>query len=345
MKKKEEFHRRIEEYASKVDRIYSQAKDALIKLALGVTFTPGKVFKFKNYSRIASQVDAIIARLHGYTFGMVKGGIEAEWSNANEQLDNLVLDNLGKFDVKVFASYFNHNEGAMQAFLSRAKNEGGLGLSEKVWKYTQQLKAEIETALQVGIAEGKSAKVLAAQVRKYLQDPDGMLLKSNQLKLDLFKEIRGRGIYRSALKNAMRLTRTEINMAYHTADHIRRQQLDIIVGFEVHTSSVHKIDDVCDLLEGKYPKTFKFVGWHPQCMCYTTDLLCSKEELTKLTRSLVDGEDIKGFESVNQVKELPDNFHTWVEANKERAKSWESLPYFLRDNIDQIPALKDLSRT
>ena len=48
----------------------------------------------------------------------------------------------------------------------------------------------------------------------------------------------GQGVYRSSAKNAQRLTRTEINMAYRESEYLRWQQLDFIVGIRVMLSRV-----------------------------------------------------------------------------------------------------------
>ncbi len=337
---RDEQFKRIEQQAEKVNALYDMATGALITLAIGVTLKPNKPFKFSNYSQIAEKANNIFTKFYGFVFELIQGGVKTEWAIANKEMDDRLKKAFGKMDVKVASSYFNHNEGAMQAFLNRAKKDGGLGLSERVWQYTGQLRTDLEAALQVGIAEGKSAQQLARQVRKYLQDPEGLLMKSKQLKLDLFKEVHGQGVYRSAVKNAMRLTRTEINMAYHTADHERRQQVDIIVGYEVHTSSNHPVTDICDTFAGKYPKSFKFVSWHPQCRCYTTNILCTDKELNNLSDALLSGKEIKGFRSINQVKNVPDSFTEWITDNAERIKTAKSIPYFIRDNLSHISALK-----
>lgn len=338
----EEQFKRIEQQAAKISALYDMATGALITLALAVTLKPNKPFRFANYGSIAEKVNAIFSKFYNLVFEVIQGGIKTEWTIANKQMDAKVLKAFGNIDVKVASSYFNHNEEAMQAFLNRAKKDGGLRLSEKVWQYTGQLRTDLEAALQVGIAEGKSAQQLARQVRKYLQDPEGLLMKSKQLKLDLFKEVHGQGVYRSAVKNAMRLTRTEINMAYHSADHERRQQLDIIVGYEVHTSSNHPVTDICDTFAGKYPKSFKFVSWHPQCRCYTTNIMCTDKELGTLSDAILNGKEIKGFKSINQVKNVPDSFTEWITANAERVKTAKSIPYFIRDNPSHLPTLKNL---
>jgi hypothetical protein len=124
----------------------------------------------------------------------------------------------------------------------------------------------------------------------------------------------GRGVYRSSYKNALRLTRTEINMAYHEQAYNRWQQLDFVVGFRVELSGAHPEKDICDELKGEYPKSFKFLGWHPQCMCHAIALIRDKD---------------------NEVNDVPDHFKKWVEDNEgriEKANNRGTLPYFLQDN-------------
>ena len=67
--------------------------------------------------------------------------------------------------------------------------------------------------------------------------------------------------------NARRLAVTETNLAYRTADYDRYQLFDFVVGIEIHLSGNHTCKgvkgdffDICDELQGKYPKDFKFTG-------------------------------------------------------------------------------------
>lgn len=77
---------------------------------------------------------------------------------------------------------------------------------------------------------GKSANYLISDVRKYLKNPDALFrrVRDKHGNLRLSKAAKAyhpvRGVYRSAYKNALRLTATETNMAYRTADHLRWQQ-------------------------------------------------------------------------------------------------------------------------
>lgn len=146
----------------------------------------------------------------------------------------------------------------------------------------------------------------------------------------------GQGVYRSSYKNARRLAATETNIAYRTSDHLRWQQMDFVVGIEIHLSNNHTLNgkpfhDICDDLAGKYPKDFKFTGWHPHCRCFATSILKTPEEIEEDTRRIMNGEGTTN-KSVNSIRELPKVFTDWAEKNEERAKQGRSLPYFIQDN-------------
>jgi hypothetical protein len=161
----------------------------------------------------------------------------------------------------------------------------------------------------------------------------------------------GVGVYKSAYKNAMRLARTETNMAYRKADNVRWSTMDFIVGQEVRLSNNHTtikngkvvpLIDICDTLQGKYPKDFVFTGWHPQCRCYTIPIMKTEEENAEDLHRILSGEEpLPESSSVNFVKNVPDNFKQWSQDNAERidivlGRGKEA--YFIRDNKQYIPA-------
>lgn len=161
----------------------------------------------------------------------------------------------------------------------------------------------------------------------------------------------GRGVYRSSYKNAMRLARTETNMAYRAADCERWKQLEFVRGFRVVLSKNHPVDDICNLLsadsendtsgKGEYPKGFVFKGWHPHCFCYCVPLLCTEDELFQLTDQILRGEDTSGFAPAGVIEKPNAQFLQWVDDNKDRIneatseRGWGSLPYFLQDNYNK----------
>ena len=225
-----------------------------------------------------------------------------------------------------------------------------MSLSDRVWRYTDQFKTEIEMGIDCGLRDGLDAAQMARRLKQYLQHPDKLFrrVRDEHGNLQLSKAAAafhpGRGVYRSSYKNARRLAATETNMAYRTADHERWQQLDFIVGIEIHLSNNHTcLDrkgkpkpfyDICDELKGKYPKDFKFTGWHPHCRCIATTILKTEAEMEAddeaiLRRKKPSDPD----ESENAVTELPDNFTRWVEENQDRIARAKSLPYFISDNV------------
>ena len=121
--------------------------------------------------------------------------------------------------------------------------------------------------------------------------------------------------------------------------------MDFVVGIEIRLSGNHTCDgkifyDICDELKGKYPKDFKFTGWHPQCRCYAVSILKTDKELDKDFDRMLEGEEpMSAEESKNAVEDVPKQFKDWVEENKKKINTAKSLPYFVKDNrraVDRI---------
>ena len=229
-------------------------------------------------------------------------------------------------------------------------------MSENVWKYATQFKDEIEMGLDVGIRDGLDAASMARQLKQYLQFPDMLFrrVRDEHGVLHLSQRAAafhpGQGVYRSSYKNARRLAATETNMAYRTSDHERWQDLDFVVGIEIHLSNNHTclnnkgkpvpFFDICDELQGKYPKEFKFVGWHPHCRCIATPIMKTKAELDADDERLKRGEEPSDPNtSENAVTDMPDGWKQWMEDNAERIAGHKTQPYFIRDNfVDGDPS-------
>ncbi len=55
-----------------------------------------------------------------------------------------------------------------------------------------------------------------------------------------------------------------------------------MAGIEVERSPTnHGPCPVCDAKAGKYPKYFKFTGWHPHCICVATPIMMDHEEFAE----------------------------------------------------------------
>lgn len=334
---------RQEQYAMRVKSRYDVAVSKLLDLARQVKDEFGdRKFSFSENPRIQRETTLVIRQLYSQVYQDIRDGVEAEWEYANASCDALVgsVFSWKNADQNLLAKYFYRNKKAMDQFFQRTQAEGGLNLSQRVWKYTSDLRTEMENAITVSLGEGVSASTMSRRVRDYLREPEKLFrrVRGADGELHLSKNAKafhpGAGVYRSSYKNAMRLTRTETNAAYRYADEDRWQRMDFVVGIEIKKSNNHPSNDVCDILCGKYPKDFKFSAFHPQCRCYVVPILCTKDEMARLQRNILAGNEVDnyGFKSVNEVTSPPKEYQDWLYTNASRIKNAVSKPYFIRDN-------------
>lgn len=334
-------------------------------------------------------VEALLRRLHSAVTMAIEQGIKLEWEQANQECDKLIASVFGKkvMESPEFSAWMGRNSAARDAFISRSEN--GLNLSDRVWKSVRQLRDEMEVAMTVSIGEGESASSMSRKVREYLNNPDDMFRRFRYKKgeKDIIdpetgevtgteivwgkkwkKRIKdeatgkykwidydrddyktGSGVYKSSARNAMRVARTETNIAYRRADNARWQDMDFVLGQRVQLSRNHPKKDICDKLAGDYPKDFVFDGWHPQCFCFCTPILMDEDEMAKVTEAFLKGE--KYTPKGKPITDYPQNFKDWVTEHQgdiAAARERGTEPYFIRNNaqaIDEIinPSQKELS--
>lgn len=338
-------YRTTEQYAAAVQALFDRATLAIARSAASRNIDPDKPFSFDDYPEVKTELQKVVGQLASQLQTTIETGSKKQWLFACDKNDGF-LDSImdtSKLSKARLSKMQDRNLDALSTFQGR--KVGGMDLSQRVWRYVGQFKEQLESALDVGLGEGRSAQELARDVKKNLREPDRLFrrVRDKRGNLVLSKAARayhpGQGVYRSSVKNAQRLTRSEINMAYRESDFLRWQQLDFVVGFEIHRSNHEPLCKckMCDRLQGRYPKTFKFKGWHPQCMCYAVPILMDEEtfdenELGDLKAALR-GTEYKKKQSRNLVTDVPDGFKEWVEENKEASAGWSSTPYFIQDNF------------
>lgn len=296
-----------------------------------------KAFKFPP--SVEMKIVRIIADFQERSVRFTESAIEDAWNLSNEKNDKIVkgyLETIGKIKASQQAAYFMPNLPALKSFISR-KSDTGL-LSDTIWKASKQLRSELEAHLGIGIANGDSANVISQRIRQYLENPDVLFrrVRDENGKLIASKAMReyhpGQGVYKSAYKNAMRITRSETNMAYLSSDHQRWLQLDMVIGVKISLSAQHpdyNFEEICEVLEGTYPKEFYFPGWHPQCLCNAVPVLMPREDFKAYLR---------GEKPMNakQITEYPQNFIDHVKDNYERYSNYKSTPFWIADNTNVI---------
>ena len=338
-------YRETEAYAQAVQSLYDKATLAITRAAARGKIDPDTPFSFDMYPSVQKEMQRITEQLAERVTVVIESGSKKQWLFACDKNDAFIssIMDTSKVSKARLKKMQDRNLDALAAFQGRKVD--GMNLSQRVWKYVGQFKDQLENALDVGLGEGRSADELSRDVRQNLRDPNRLFRRVRDKRGNLVLSKRaaafhpGRGVYRSSYKNAMRLTRSEINMAYRESDWQRWQSLDFVVGFEIHRSNHEPLCkcDTCEKLVGRYPKTFKFKGWHPQCMCYATPILMDEEtfdenELGDLKAALR-GTTYKHQQAKNAVSDVPDGFKAWVKDHVEAQKGWASTPYFIKDNF------------
>lgn len=343
-----------ERYARQIDRVYKTACDEYARLGASLDAPEGEaVFSFDKYPRARKQAQGIMQRLAKKVESVITSGTQSEWLAATYKNDAFLGSILrtSKLTKEELEQYQGRNLEALNTF-QRRKVEG-MGLSERVWKQAEDMKAAIELGIDVAIGDGRDAQQLSRDLRSYLQEPKRLYRrvrdKGGVLRLSKAAKMYhpGQGVYRSSAKNAQRLARTEINMAYRESEFLRWQKLDFVVGLRICLSNNHTIMnskgepvplvDICDELWGDYPKTFKFVGWHPQCRCYVVPILSDYDEYNQdranRLKAIVRGTAYKSLPSRRSVVDVPRKFREYIDSILERSKGWKSQPYYIRDNF------------
>lgn len=331
----------------KIDAIYSKFTEEVAAQSQGLgVIAPDQPFSLADYPKTERSINRLVVSLADSLNAALVSGIKASWELAEQKNDSLCRTVFGTlFDSltpEKKRSYLQHNDDALAAFIAR--KSGGLNFSQNVWNIASLASGMIESTLELGIKSGQDARSIARDLKQYLKFPDKLFrrVRDNEGNLHLSKNAAmfhpGQGVYRSSYKNALRLAATETNIAYRDADYLRHQQLDFVVGIEIHLSNNHTclnskgvpepFFDICDELKGKYPKDFHFNGWHPNCRCYVTTIIKTREEVLR---------DLDGVDrgSVNAVKDMPREYEEWLERNADRIRGAEergTLPYFLKNN-------------
>lgn len=343
-KKYQELNNRLNRYVALVEQIYDTLNLEVAKAVSCTDYSAesDKPFKWSDYPQTRKQIADIQMQFVDDIHSVIYRGTSEEWKNSNEVQDLMADKVLQAYDAivdkKKYTVLYQTNSDALKSFQSR--KDKGFNISDKLWKQSTIYKEELEAAISCAIQKGTSAITLSKRISKYLLD-------FPSLQKD-YKEKYGSAMHLLDCEyRSIRLARSEINMAYRTAENERWKQMDFVVGYEIKLSSSHHHrmphGDICDRLAGKYPKDFVWTGWHPNDLCYKIPILKTEEEFWEW-----DGRSDVSTESVNEVKDVPDAFKQWVGANAyriEEAKKRRTLPYFVRDNQKRIDSILDYTPT
>ena len=201
---------------------------------------------------------------------IITNSVKQSWDLANKDIDQMMAEYLKKskanillegeafkdvakvnlIGIDVPKEWMQHNESALNALTNRTTQ--GMTPSGRVWNISLKSRQMIEQTLKSGVLDGTSSADMSRILRQALKNPNALFRRVRNKetgKLELSAPAKnyhpGRGVYRSAYKNALRLCGTETNMAYRFAEFERYQQIPFIIGYEVHLSNAHPRRDIC----------------------------------------------------------------------------------------------------
>lgn len=359
---KEQLNNLFAVYNKRLGRLYSDYVKKLTSLGYGEdVLEDDALFNFDNFPQLKARLNDIFNDYYQNSLLCYKSGITDGVALAYNH-DEMVI---GGYSVLTDKAIRVARDTAAATFIAnRLKTKNGLNLSQIIWNYCQQTKSEFEMAMSNtiadGIKKGSSAEEVGKSIRRYLNDPDMMYRRYHTIKVQkngkkkdvvtwrrrriIDGKVRfieeplekvGMGVYRSARKNALRVARTEINSAYHKARNERWQNEPFVIGQYIHVSPQHNIDDICNDLEGRYPKDYIWISWHSQCICTSDPITIQGDEKKEFYKRLMAGEDMSNYVSTFAVLTMPEKYNQYIKDNSEaivKAGMRGKLAWHLQDN-------------
>lgn len=279
---------------------------------------------------IESAVDRELLNLESMLYANISAFQKDGWERAERKNDDFISQFIKGMSISSATKdgMFTHSLSAFEA----PKNDidaNGFKLSDRVWNITQQTKSQLEFYLDSGVVAGRNSNGISSDIRQILQNPQKRFrrIRNEKGELVLSQPMKdyhpGQGVYRSAYKNALRTSATTTNTAYRSADYERWSKQDFILGIEIHRSANNRGPcKICDAMVGKYPKTFKFTGFHPFCICFATPITMEPENFADfLLNDTVPKEQV--------ITDIPQGAKDFVIENKDGLQS----AFWYKDNF------------
>ena len=281
---------------------------------------------------IESAVDRELLNLESMLYANISAFQKDGWERAEKKNDDFISQFIKGMCISSATKdgMFTHSLSAFEA-LKNDIDANGFKLSDRVWNITQQTKSQLEFYLDSGVVAGRNSNGISSDIRQILHKPDKRFrrIRNEKGELVLSQPMKdyhpGQGVYRSAYKNALRTSATTTNTAYRSADYERWSKQDFILGIEIQRSANNRGPcKICDAMVGKYPKTFKFTGFHPFCICFATPITMEPEDFADflLNDTVPQGQTIT---------DIPQTAKDFVDENKNGLQS----AFWYKDNFSK----------
>lgn len=279
---------------------------------------------------IENAVDRELLNLESMLYANISAFQKDGWERAERKNDDFISQFIKGMAISSATKdgMFTHSLSAFEA-LKNDIDSNGLKLSDRVWNITQQTKSQLEFYLDSGVVSGRNSNGISSDIRQILHNPQKRFrrIRNEKGELVLSQPMKdyhpGQGVYRSAYKNALRTSATTTNTAYRSADYERWSKQDFILGIEIQRSANNRGPcKICDAMVGKYPKTFKFTGFHPFCICFATPITMEPENFADfLLNDTIPKEQV--------ITDIPQGAKDFVNENKDGLQS----AFWYKDNF------------
>lgn len=176
---------------------------------------------------------------------------------SDDLLRGLGVRNSAEFKRSMLAQ----SQNSVRTYLARQNL--GMALSGRVYRNGQVASGKIDRIINNAILRGASAREIARDVSAYINPntPGGVSYA------------------------AMRLGRTELSNSFHQSSKETYNANPFVERVEWNLSASHPAADDCDNLVGKYKPDEVPDKPHPQCLCYITPEVMSREQLVSRFKS------------------------------------------------------------
>ncbi|HEY6019108.1 MAG TPA: hypothetical protein VIY48_04185 [Candidatus Paceibacterota bacterium] len=274
----------------KIKAIYSKADQRLASLSLRGASLGSQSALFENMTKIMQSLsDDVTTAIEG----AIKQSVRSAVSGSREIVDSIervatrrlrrtresIISEASREEEflrdkieQIRMSFDEVYPEAVQAM----RTDSGVELSTKIWDINRMSLQQMKNFIAEYMITQESAGSIYRFVKGFLTLPDVDLRKKEWI--EYFKDNPpGRGVYRSAWKNALRVIRTETNRAFRKAQAGFAKGETWVKGVRWVLSGAHPEADVCDdianaddygLGPGVYPAEAIPDSGHPQCLCH-----------------------------------------------------------------------------
>lgn len=345
----------------KLDRLLTQLRQITVATyyraieELRDRIAAGEAFSWKENGTEEKRIMNLLKILEGKINYLIASGVSEFYAegmaNAADQINKALENDKFKFkkerlDALRISATEERRKEAVAGHAETVSYRGGAmnNLSNRVWDFKEQSKEQIERIVQDAIAKGQGVNAAKNSVKEFLNTDDAGNMKHH-----------GAGVYNSPEKNCARLLRTEVNAAYRSAEIDGYQKSDMVLGYKIFLSGNHytkrgnkppkKLHDICDELQGDYPKSFYWTGWHPNCRCIIVPITLTPEQFGAYMDAEDEGREKEYIDSIS-VKDFPENFKRYYAAHAsnfaatvDKNPKKRHLPSWIENNQKMLPEI------